>query len=279
MTAAAPPRTVHVEYCMGTAFTIDIRDEGDWNDAVAYVVAWLHHVDAVFSTYQPDSDISRMRRGELRLAAADPAVTTVLDLCADVQAATDGCFTAMPDGRLDPTGLVKGWAIERASQLLRGHGAHNHAVNGGGDIQFAGEAAPGRAWTVGIADPADGRRVLTTVSGRDHAIATSGVAERGTHIINPSTGTPATALLAATVIGPSLTRADAYATAAFVMGPSALTWTRTVPDYHALVVTPDHQMHTSSSWPGPEVGVARDPTVRAAAAACPAYAFPLDKTP
>jgi thiamine biosynthesis lipoprotein len=99
---------------MGTVFSIDIRDPGEWAGAIAEAVYWLHRVDAVFSTYRSDSDISRIRRGELRVADADPEVGRVLELCARAQLATGGAFTAMPGGRLDPTGLVKGWAIERA---------------------------------------------------------------------------------------------------------------------------------------------------------------------
>lgn len=123
MTVAVSDRAVHVEHCMGTVFTIDTRDPGEWADAVADVVRWLHHVDTVFSTYQAGSDISRIGRRELRAVDAHPDVLTVLELCARVQTRTDGYFNAMPGGKLDPTGLVKGWAIERASELLRAHGS------------------------------------------------------------------------------------------------------------------------------------------------------------
>jgi thiamine biosynthesis lipoprotein len=241
-------RALHVEFCMGTAFTVDIRDPGRWDAAIAEAVTWLHHVDRVFSTYQPDSDVSRMRRGELRLAAADPDVADVLALCADVQAETNGYFGAIRDGQVDPTGLVKGWAVERLGGLLRRRGARNFAINGGGDIQAAGEATPGRSWVVGITDPADRQRVLTIVSGRDFAVATSGVAERGSHITEPFTGQPATALTTVTIVGPSLTRADAYATAAFAMGQDALRWIDSVPDYHALIVTTGGVIRTSADW-------------------------------
>lgn len=236
---ATLPRTVHVEHCMGTVFSIDVRDPGDWSAAIADVVGRLHHVDAVFSTYRPDSDLSRLRRRELRLADADPDVAVVLDLCAQVQRETGGHFSALSGGRIDPTGLVKGWAVEAASRRLRAHGSAHHAVNGGGDVQLAGEAAPGRPWTVGIADPHDRTRVLTTVRGHDFAVATSGTAERGTHLTDPFTGRPVTHLASATVTGPSLTRADAYATAAFVMGPAALDWITASPDYAVLLVDPD----------------------------------------
>jgi FAD:protein FMN transferase len=241
-------RGVHVEHCMGTVFSIDVRDPGDWTDAIAGVIAFLHHVDAVFSTYRPGSDISRLRRRELRPADADPAVAVVLDLCAAVQQETGGHFSALSGGRIDPTGLVKGWAIEAASRRLRSAGSVNHAVNGGGDVQLAGEAGPGREWTVGITDPHDRTRVLTTVGGRDFAVATSGTSERGAHLTDPFTGRPVTHLAAATVTGPSLTRVDAYATAAFVMGRPALDWIDTVPGHAALLVGTDGSSYASGNW-------------------------------
>ncbi|MCW2525314.1 MAG: thiamine biosynthesis lipoprotein [Pseudonocardiales bacterium] len=248
---AGPVRAVHVEHCMGTAFTIDIRDDGAWDDAFSDVVAWLHHVDGVFSTYQPDSDISRIQRRELRATDAHPDVLTVLELCAQVQATTEGCFTAMPGGKIDPSGLVKGWAVEEASTLLRRHGSSNHAVNGGGDLQLAGGSAPDLPWRVGITDPHDRSRVLAVVTGRDFAVATSGISERGSHIVDPSTGRAPTGRASATVPGPSLTYADAYATAAFVLGPHAIDWIRTVDGYHAMLVTADGAISASSGWPGP----------------------------
>jgi thiamine biosynthesis lipoprotein len=246
--AAGPARTLHVEHCMGTAFTIDIRDPGQWQAATADVVAWLHRVDAVFSCYRLDSDISRIQRRELRAADADPDVLTVLDLCARVQLETDGAFSAMYHGRLDPTGLVKGWAIERASDRLRAHGSANHAVNGGGDMQLAGEAAPGRPWRVGISDPHLPDGIVTTVSGRDLAVATSGTSERGPHILDPVTGRAPNGLAAASVVGPSLTLADAYATAAFVMGEDALEWIDAIAGYSALLVGSDGRLLASRRW-------------------------------
>lgn len=250
MTVAASPRTVHVERCMGTAFTIDIRDPGHWDDAIGDVIGWLHRVDAVFSSYRAESDISRIQRGELRLADADREVESVLELCAQVQVRTGGAFTAMPNGRLDPTGLVKGWAIERAALLLSEHGAANHAVNGGGDMQLAGEAAPGRPWVVGVSDPCDRSKVTSTVAGRNFAVATSGVAERGQHILDPFTSRPAAELASATVVGPSLTFADAYATAAFVLGRQAIRWIDEVDGYEALLIDTEGTVSVSRGWRG-----------------------------
>jgi thiamine biosynthesis lipoprotein len=231
--------TVHTEPCMGTSFTIDVRDPGDWGDAIADAVAWLHRVDELFSTYREDSRISRIRRGELRVDQADPDVREVLGLCAQVEAETGGWFSARWDGRLDPTGLVKGWAIERASDLLRARGSRNHGVNGGGDMQLAGEHARAEPWRVGISDPRDPARLLTIVEGRDFALATSGTAERGRHIVDPHADAASDTLAAVTVLGRSLTRVDAYATAAFAMGDRALAWLEARPGTEGLVVAAD----------------------------------------
>ncbi len=229
-------RTVHVEHCMGTVFSIDVRDPGDWAGPIAEVVAWLHRVDALFSTYRPESELSRIGRGELTVADADPLVAEIFRLCARFEVETGGYFTARWRGTPDPTGLVKGWAIERASALLRERGSGNHAVNGGGDVRLAGESAPGKPWRIGIGDPADRKRILTVVTGRDLAVATSGSAEPGAHIIDPVTATPARELAAVTVTGPCLTRADAYATAAFAMGGQVFGWAAGLRDHGVYVV-------------------------------------------
>jgi FAD:protein FMN transferase len=256
---------------MGTVFSIDIRDPGDWAGALRDVIAWLHDVDAVFSTYKDDSDISRVGRGELTVGAADPRVAEVLALCERAEADTGGLFTARWRGTtragkaavpvIDPTGIVKGWAIERASGILRAHGSRDHCVNGGGDIQLAGGATPGKPgdpgadWHVGISDPRDPARLVAVVAGRDIAVATSGIAERGDHIVDPRTGRPPDAatpasLVSATVTGPSLTLADAYATAAFVMGPAALDWVTAQPGYEALLVARDGTLTRTPGFPG-----------------------------
>ena len=155
---------------------------------------------------------------------------------------------AGPDGALDPSGMVKGWAIERASDLLAAHGSRNHAVNGGGDIQLEGESAPGQPWRIGITDPHRAGTVLTVVAGRDLAVATSGIAERGAHIFDPHTGAAADGLASVTIVGRQLTFVDAYATAAYAMGSDALAWIESLPGYEGLVVLADGTREATSGW-------------------------------
>jgi thiamine biosynthesis lipoprotein len=106
-------------------------------------------------------------------------------------------------------------------------------------VQCAGEPEPGQPWRIGIADPLRPGTLAAVVAGRDFAVATSGTAERGAHIINPHTGRPAAELASVTVAGPRVTSADAYATAAFAMGPAAREWVETLDGYEALAIAPD----------------------------------------
>src|SRR6202022_4200902 len=89
----------------------------------------------------------------LALADCAPELAEVLAACAEVSTLSGGYFTTRPGGRFDPSGYVKGWAIERAAAMLTAAGSAEHSVNGGGDIQCVGDRGPGHPWRVGIADP------------------------------------------------------------------------------------------------------------------------------
>ncbi|HTX27725.1 MAG TPA: FAD:protein FMN transferase [Streptosporangiaceae bacterium] len=235
-------RLRHAEHVMGTVVSFDVpawAGQDPETGALAGAVRWLHWVDATFSPYRDDSDVSRFGRGSLALAESAPELAEVLAACADVSTVSGGYFTTTPGGRFDPSGYVKGWAIERAAALLTAAGSARHTVNGGGDVQCVGGRGPGRQWRVGIAHPLRPGSLATVVSGRDFAVATSGIAERGPHIIDPHTGQPAEGLASITVVGASLAAADAYATAAFAMGPAARDWVESLSGHEAFAVTPD----------------------------------------
>lgn len=237
---------------MGTVFSFNIRDPRTIavEDALEGAVAWLHHVDRVFSTYRPDSAISRLARGDIALEDCSPEVREVLDLCAQAGRTTDGWFSPAPDGTLDPSGMVKGWAVERAWQILHQSGTRNICVNGGGDLQLSGESTPGVPWRIGIAHPLRPGELCTVVTGRDLAIATSGTAERGPHILDPHTGAPADGPGSLTVVGRRLTLTDAYATAAFAMGTKARNWLEDLDGYEGFAVTRQGRSWWTSAFPG-----------------------------
>ncbi|MEV5320595.1 FAD:protein FMN transferase [Streptomyces sp. NPDC052687] len=229
---------------MGTVFSFDVRggDPRAVRAALGEAVGGLHRADAVFSTYREDSQLSRLARGELTAGECDPEVAEVLELAAEAERVSDGWFSSTYEGRLDPTGIVKGWAVERAARTLAAAGASGVSVNGGGDVQLLGAPGAGRPWRVGVADPLrpGGLAAVITAAGTTElAVATSGTAERGAHITDPRTGKPAvTDLLAVTVVAPRLTWADCWATAAFAMGArQGLTWLESLPDVEALLIT------------------------------------------
>lgn len=233
---------------MGTAFSFRLEPGGlDAEAAAAAVVAactLLHEADDVFSTWQDGSAISRLRRGELALGDAPGEVAEVLDLCHRAGTLTDGLFDAWaaPDG-VDPTGIVKGWAVQRAAELLRDAGFAHVQVNGGGDIQLFG--GPQR---IGVRSPA---RVdlLACIVEVDGAIATSGLYERGGHLLDPRTGQPADGPLSTTVVGPELWLADALATALFVEGLPGLDRIAGIEGYSGLLIDGDGNMRPSPGFP------------------------------
>ena len=221
--------------------TVQPGDTAQPGGALGEAIRWLHWVDETFSTYLPGSDISRLARTEIALADCAPEVAEVLAACDALREQSGGYFSAYPAGTLDPSGYVKGWAVERAAAIISKAGSAAHTVNGGGDVQCVGSRPTGDPWRLGISDPFRPGTLALVVAGRDFAVATSGIAERGAHIMNPITALPAAGLASITIVGPSLTSADAYATAAFAMGPAlAREWTRSaIEGYEAYAIVPD----------------------------------------
>ena len=236
---------------MGTAVSIDLRDAGVDGEVVETAFEWLREVDARFSPYKPTSDISRLGRGELTVEECHASVGEVLSLCEDLRRTTEGVFNAWSwrqDGRLDPSGLVKGWSVERAADLLAHAGARNFCINAGGDIVARGKPEPGRDWRIGIRHPGDASALAAVVQVTDLAVATSGNYERGDHIVNARTGTPSGELLSMTVAGPNLALADAYATIGFAMGDAGIAWVAGRPGYSPYAVTCEGRVRYTDSF-------------------------------
>jgi thiamine biosynthesis lipoprotein len=249
--ATATPGTRIVEHVMGIPIVVDVRDEGG-EEALEKLFDWLRWVDATFSTFKPDSEINRLGRRELALADAHPDVREVLERCESLRVETDGYFDAYAAGRLDPSGLVKGWAVDRGAALLEESGLRNFAINAGGDIVLSGGALPDFEWRVGIEHPLRRDRVAAVVAIRDGAVATSGAYARGDHVVDPHTGRPSSGVLSVTITGPDLATADAYATAAFAMGPAGAPWTARLRGYEALTILADRRVLSTPNFPRAE---------------------------
>lgn len=251
------PRRAFVAQIMGLPMSLHVRGPAARGPEVAEAAeatfAALRADHELFSTYRESSQVSRIRRGDLRLSDAHPRVRRVAALCEQARQRTGGAFSAwLPDATgapaFDPTGLVKGWAAEQAftalGRRLARLGPHDALLSAGGDVIVACTRTDTPDWQIGIEDPRDRSRLLLTVPLRRGAIATSGTAARGQHIRDPATGSPPAGLLSATVVSPSLTWADVYATAAYVRGPTAAPWLTTLPNHAAILIHPDGTLHT-----------------------------------
>ncbi|MCE1180154.1 MAG: FAD:protein FMN transferase [Micrococcales bacterium] len=250
----APSRKAWVEQLMGMPISIHVKaidvERPEIRAAVANAFDHLRQVDRVFSAWRADSDLLRMRRGELAVEDAHPWLTEVIDLCAEAELRTGGLFTSTlpdpsgqdPTGELffDPTGLVKGWAIAGAAAYLQTLHQVSFCVNAGGDLLVGTGRGMDRgtdSWRVGVQDPLDGLRLARVLTVSEGAVATSGTAARGAHVLDPATGRRITRPGSATVYGPDIMWADIWATALFVdpVRGAALMGTND-PDYASILL-------------------------------------------
>ena len=228
MTAVATPVRRRVEHLMGLPVSVALRgrhQDGPRTDAAwADLVADLRAVDRVFSTYREDSFVTRLDRGEVAAADGPPEVAEVLALGERARQESGGAFDIVRDGRLDPSGVVKGWAVERAARRLRALDDTDFCLSAGGDM-VVHVADPNRPdWRIGIEDTRDPLRLVAVVTLREGAVATSGLAHRGAHVVDARTGLPPRRLSSVTVVAASLTDADLDATTALALDAGAPQW-------------------------------------------------------
>jgi FAD:protein FMN transferase len=242
---------------MGTVITIDVYPVPEADEAwtadllrrLDRAGLMLQEADDVFSTWQPDSPVSRLRRGEISCAEVPPEVTAVMSACEVARRLSAGWFDpwAMPGG-FDPTGYVKGWAAQQALAAFEGLAMHGALVNAAGDIASTGCQPSGDPFRIGIADPGEPRR-LAVIAELTGCIATSGTYERGSHLVDPHSGLPTARAASASVTGPDLGLADALATAIAVAGTEGLDLVEPLAGYEALVIGWDGRRHATSQFP------------------------------
>jgi len=208
---------------MGMPITIEVLDALVADEVFDEVYAYLKYVDAKFSTYKEDSEISRINRGELTINRASDDMRLIFSLAEQTKQETRGYFDIQHNGMIDPSGLVKGWAVYNAAEILRQKGFRHFYVDAGGDVQVAGKNCQGQAWRLGIRNPFNIHEIVKVLAVSDCGIATSGTSIRGKHIYNPK-GVDAIMddSISLTVIGPNVYEADRFATAAFAMGRAGI---------------------------------------------------------
>ncbi|MEA5155683.1 FAD:protein FMN transferase, partial [Raineyella sp.] len=255
----------HLQEMWGTVVVIDlVEGERPWpsddelEETITEAVDLMRWVDEVFSTYRTTSLVSALRTGRLAesdLDAADPdhaALLEVIAACRWGREATGGSFDpwAVPGG-FDPSGYVKGWAAELVADLLVERGYQNVCVNAGGDIVTRGRPAPDQGWRIGIRHPDDPEAIVRVEELEDAAIATSGVYERGEHIIDPHAHAPAHGARSATVVAPRAGLAEILSTALIVAGRDGAIRVASERGCRAYVVDPaPADTAWSTSWVG-----------------------------
>lgn len=209
---------------MGMPLILEVADTDARHEDAEAVFAYLRDVDERFSTYKETSEISRINRGEIAEDEYSDAIREVFALAAKTKGETNGYFDiTRPDGSLDPSGIVKGLAIQRAAEMLAARGYENFYIEIAGDIQTRGMNAAGEPWSIGIRSPYNHEEIVKVVYPHGAGIATSGTAARGQHIYNPHhPGEELHEVVSLTVIGPDILEADRFATAAFAMGTQGI---------------------------------------------------------
>jgi len=223
---------------MGMPISVCVSDAGVREQDLESVFAEFSAIDAQFSPFKPDSEISRFNRGEIAQDAFTPRMREIVGLSEKTRRDTGGYFDInRPDGTVDPCGIVKGWAIRKAARQLAEMGFANFCVEAGGDIQCRGRNGQGAEWTVGIRNPFQRDEIVKVLQPRDHGVATSGNYLRGDHIYNPHTGRYGSDdIVSLTVIGPDVLEADIYATAGFAMGRKGIHFIERMPGLEAYEI-------------------------------------------
>lgn len=222
---------------MGMPIAVEVVDPAVTAADIERVFAYFRSVDATFSTYNEDSEISKINRGELCEAEYSDDMKTIMTLSEQTRRETRGYFDIRHRGILDPSGIVKGWAILQAANLLRAAGFANFYVDAGGDIQVAGKK-DGNLWRIGIRNPFNRKENVKVLAVTDRGVATSGTAIRGQHIYNPHQPDEPLQedIISLTVIGPNVYEADRFATAAFAMGKKGIYFIEQLPELEGYMI-------------------------------------------
>lgn len=233
---------------MGMPITVEVVDSTVTQDDLDTILAYFISVDETFSTYKTTSEISRINAGELLATQYSEDMKSILALSERTKKDTHGYFDIQHDGIYDPSGLVKGWAIHNAADILRTRQFHNFYVEAGGDIQVSG-MKDNRPWRVGIRNPFKHSEIVKVLALTQEGIATSGTAVRGQHIYNPyHRSTPLVDIASITVIGPNIYEADRFATAAFAMGRKGIQFIEKLTGFEGYMIDADARAMFTSGF-------------------------------
>ncbi len=221
---------------MGMPITTEIVDCTNV-DIFLEVFSYFEYIDNKFSTYKKTSEITQINSDRLQAKDYSLDMKKVFALAEKTKRETGGYFNVLQNAKIDPSGLVKGWAIANAAKMLIKRGYKNFYIEAGGDIQTNGKNQKGELWTVGIRDPFNPKQIIKVLYVNNKGIATSGTYERGLHIYNPKRKNQnINEIVSLTVIGPNIYDADRFATAAFAMGKKGINFIENLKGFEGYVI-------------------------------------------
>jgi thiamine biosynthesis lipoprotein len=222
---------------MGMPISVEIPG-GAPGDLLESVFAYFNAVDRKFSLYKADSEISAHNRGEIAESQLSAEMLEVFAIANRTGAESNGYFEMRrPDGKLDPSGIVKGWAVLNAAGIIRKANVPDYYINAGGDIQMGGKNQDGENWRIGIRNPFNEDEIVKALAMTGRGIATSGNYVRGQHIYNPHRPkSEISDIVSLTVIGPDVLEADRFATAAFAMGEDGIYFIEEQPGLEGYII-------------------------------------------
>ena len=232
---------------MGMPITVICADNHVNDAEIEAVFSFFRRVDARYSPYIDSSDVGRINRCELIAEHYSQELCTILELAESTKRQTNGYFDVWHDGVFDPSGIVKGWAIQRAAFILADYSS-NYYIEAGGDIQVYGHSESGQPWQIGVRNPFDRTQTIAIVALDHGAIATSGTAIRGQHIYNPHDAAPLYDIVSLSVVGEHIEDADRFATAAFAMGKQGIAFIESLAGFEGYMVDKNKTVTMTSGW-------------------------------
>lgn len=225
---------------MGMPITVEVVDSSVTPQDFRDVFSLFKQIDRQFSPYKKTSEVSRINRKEVAEAEYSEEMREILSLAGKAKDKTNGYFDVYRNGYFDPSGVVKGWAIQKACELLKTKCLQNFSINAGGDVQVSGNNSHDQNWRVGIRHPFEHDKIVKTIRIENEGIATSGTYLRGEHIYNPlQKAQPVRDIVSLSVIGPDILYADLMATAAFAMGRHGIHFIDSLSDCAGYMIDKD----------------------------------------
>lgn len=233
---------------MGMPVTVVIADSHAKEEDIEKIFLYFDDIDTRYSPFKNSSEVSQINAGFLKKEQASKELKKILLLSEQTKQQTQGFFNVEYHGRLDPSGLVKGYAIQQAAQMLLERGYKNFFIEIAGDIQTAGVNTSGEKWRIGIENPFDRKELIKVVGLSNTGIATSGTYIRGQHIYNPVQKEVVDTVVSLSVIGPNVYEADRFATAAFAMGEQGLYFLEQLNGFEAYMVMKNKKARATSGF-------------------------------